>query len=58
MHGDPPQVDLEDAAGDMPAPTTFLPEHNILFRETAADDGLDRSVRGQCQLAGAPVFSL
>lgn len=29
--------------GDMPARTTFLPEHGILYREIAADDGLDPS---------------
>ena len=29
--------------GDMPARTTFLPEHCILFREIAADDSVDPS---------------
>jgi hypothetical protein len=29
--------------GDMPARTTFLPEHGVLFREIAADDDLDPS---------------
>jgi Immunity protein 21 len=29
--------------GDMPARTTFLPEHGVLFREITADDALDPS---------------